>query len=170
MWLTGGLFSSSKSQGNEICNSAMCKEVAGYILNGMNSSVDPCVDFYEFACGTWLKNNPLTDDEQAVNLFQHLTESVDNKLKNALSTKPASTDLPIIVHTKHFYASCLNESNFTSDSRSNLHFYEANFTKFTKYNISNIIAHFYKKFYHSCDFYKFYHFKHSYTISTRRCQ
>jgi len=32
------------------------------VLAQMNRDVDPCVDFYEFACGGWIANNPLPDE------------------------------------------------------------------------------------------------------------
>lgn len=28
-------------------------------MRGVNESVDPCENFYEFACGSWKKNHPI---------------------------------------------------------------------------------------------------------------
>jgi hypothetical protein len=30
----------------------------GFDINALDRDVDPCVDFYHYACGTWLKENP----------------------------------------------------------------------------------------------------------------
>jgi putative endopeptidase len=32
------------------------------VIAQMDLTVDPCVDFYQFACGSWIANNPLPDD------------------------------------------------------------------------------------------------------------
>lgn len=101
--------SSSASTPTATCLTSTCVQTAAYILGAMNTSANPCEDFYEYACGNWIKLNPLNDDQQAVNLFNKLADNVDMKLHNVLSVKPQPSELPIFVHTKRFYQSCLNE-------------------------------------------------------------
>ncbi|HEY1270811.1 MAG TPA: hypothetical protein VGF08_02465, partial [Terriglobales bacterium] len=32
-------------------------------LASLDKSIDPCVDFYTFSCGGWMKRNPIPPDQ-----------------------------------------------------------------------------------------------------------
>ncbi|CAF4350989.1 unnamed protein product, partial [Adineta steineri] len=44
---------------NDVCLSPYCIKAANYLLESIDETIDPCEDFYQFACGTWLKNTPV---------------------------------------------------------------------------------------------------------------
>ena len=47
----------NKKQTEEICLTPACIQVSASIYSGMNDSTNPCEDFYEYACGRWMKTN-----------------------------------------------------------------------------------------------------------------
>src|SRR5262245_22310021 len=88
------------------------KSEGGFDINNLDQSVDPCVDFYEFACGGWRKANPIPPDQTRWGRFNELAERNQNALHDILeeAKDPRPGRSPLETQVGDYYAACLDES------------------------------------------------------------
>lgn len=66
---------------------------ANVMLQYMDETVEPCDDFYQYACGNWEKINPIPKDKAGLDTFEILRESLDTILNELLAApEPGSQD------------------------------------------------------------------------------
>ena len=76
----------------------------------IDRSVDPCTDFYEYACANWRKANPVPSDKARWGRFDQLREVNLWTLKDILdeASRPAGRSA-IEEQVGDFYASCMDQ-------------------------------------------------------------
>src|SRR6266481_5899644 len=87
------------------------KAAAGSMASALDRTVDPCVDFYQFACGNWTKNNPIPSDQSIWSRFGELAERNREKLRDILEgSAKAANRTANEQKVGDYYASCMDEA------------------------------------------------------------
>jgi putative endopeptidase len=75
------------------CNTKKDSVTSGIDLNNLDTAAAPGNDFYQFACGGWMKNNPLTDEYARFGSFDKLAEENRKQLRGLIeeiASRPAA--------------------------------------------------------------------------------
>jgi len=81
----------------------------GLEATALDRSADPCVDFYQFACGGWLAANPVPPDRGRWARSSEIEDHVQAALRDILDDAARGAD-PATKQLGDFYASCLDEA------------------------------------------------------------
>ncbi|XP_055452721.1 neprilysin isoform X2 [Psammomys obesus] len=96
-----------------ICKSSDCIKSAARLIQSMDASVEPCADFFKYACGGWLKRNVIPETSSRYSNFDILRDELEVILKDVLQ-EPKTEDIVAVQKAKTLYRSCINESAIDS--------------------------------------------------------
>jgi len=103
--------------GEDLCLEPYCIKAADYLLDSIDPTVNPCEDFYHFACGTWLKTARIPEETGVQNIFNQLDTVLDTNIIDLLSTPAANgtVEPKAVINARNLYASCMNETAIEVD-------------------------------------------------------
>lgn len=97
------------------CKTAECYKISKVISNQIDKSVDPCDDFYAYACGGFIKNHHLNETQSSIGGFTIVNDDNMKVLKQAMENASFKySQSSSIVKTAKIYDSCINTSAIES--------------------------------------------------------
>jgi putative endopeptidase len=81
-------------------------------LASMDKMADPCVNFYQYACGGWQKNNPIPPDQTSWSVYGKLYQDNLQFLKGILDQAAVDSGSrnQVTREIGDFYAACMDET------------------------------------------------------------
>ncbi|MEO8505824.1 MAG: M13 family metallopeptidase, partial [Acidobacteriota bacterium] len=105
-----------------LCSTAAWSQApqhTGFDLTQLDRTADPCVDFYQFACGGWRASHPLPADKSRFGRYDEMSQNNQKRLASILeeAAKPGvapSPDTAIEKQVGDYYAACMDETSIES--------------------------------------------------------
>jgi endothelin-converting enzyme/putative endopeptidase len=86
-------------------------------VTSMDRTVDPCVDFFAYSCGGWIKRNPIPPDQSSWDTYSKMQDENLGRLRGILeaAATPGPNRDAVDQKIGDYYASCTDEK--TIDAR-----------------------------------------------------
>jgi len=85
-------------------------------VTSMDRTADPCVDFFQYSCGGWIKRNPIPPDQSSWDTYSKMQDENRFKLRDILeaAAAPAANRNAVTQKIGDYYASCMDEKAIDS--------------------------------------------------------
>ncbi|XP_045474405.1 neprilysin-1-like isoform X2 [Harmonia axyridis] len=91
-----------------ICLTEECVRTAASLLSAMDHNIDPCQNFFLYACGTWNKKHMIPEDRSSISTFEVMADQLQLILKEVLEKPMNLEDNDATRKAKLFYNSCMD--------------------------------------------------------------
>ncbi|CAG2180737.1 unnamed protein product, partial [Oppiella nova] len=108
------VISYTNGYGLDICNTSACERAGSIMKQSINESVDPCDDFYAFACGGWEATHTIPADKSRYMSFDVVDDQLKKDIKEYLSQNTSESDSNAVIYASDFYKACIDEATINA--------------------------------------------------------
>lgn len=106
---TAAKVTTEKFDDANICLKEECIHSASNVLKQMDQQVEPCDDFYNFACGNFIKNTVIPDDQVSVTTFSLIGERLQEQLRLLVTEEVGDNESKPFTIAKNIFKACMNK-------------------------------------------------------------
>ena len=94
-----------------LCEAQSSSSSSGVDLSAIDKSANPCQDFYAYACGNWIRNNPVPPQYAIWGRFNQLADQNEQVLRGILEdSEKHQKRSPLDQKIGAFYEACMDEA------------------------------------------------------------
>ena len=94
---------------------ALRAQYTGFSPDNIDRTADPCTNFYQYACGTWMKNNSIPSDRSVWARFSEVAARNESILRDILETSAAKKNGSAVEQKiGDYYSACMDEKAIDS--------------------------------------------------------
>ncbi|XP_072945939.1 endothelin-converting enzyme homolog [Epargyreus clarus] len=93
---------------SSVCLSSSCIYTASEVIRAIDETQDPCKDFYEFACGGWIRNNPIPEGKSSWGIFSKIELQNQLIIRYALEKVNVTNPPGAEAKARVYYDACID--------------------------------------------------------------
>jgi len=100
---------------NDYCFTKGCIQTAADLLDKLDETANPCDDFYQFACGSFIEETVIPDDRTRTSMFSILGDKLDVQVRGLLEGEIKPNDPKPFQMAKSVFQSCMDKETIEAN-------------------------------------------------------